>query len=80
MLFEFLNFLGLSDNKINNKTKINSKNSEDTEIINSNEKYNIDIKEFTNSKNEKIQEATEIIPLGNGKALKIVKTKIIGRI
>lgn len=80
MLFEFLNFLGLSDNKINNKTKINSKNSEDTEIINSNEKYNIDIKEFTNSKNERIQEATEIIPLGNSKALKRVKTKIIGRI
>lgn len=79
MLSDFLNFLNLNNKATSKKTITINKNNEEQEVIQSEQVYKIEEKIIIKSNNEKAKQIIEIIPIGNGKALKRVQTQTIGR-
>lgn len=79
MLFNFLEFLGLEYKNKPKKVVINDMETQETEIIDSEQTYKIETKEIKKSDKETIRQTIEIKPIGNGKALRVVTNQMIGR-
>ena len=81
MLIEFLNFLNLKSDNVKQSVEIKEpKTNEEIEIADEEQTYKIIETEYKKSNNKTIKQTIEIVPIGNGKAIKRIKTQCVSRI
>ena len=83
MLFNFLEFLGIEHKEKAKSVTISNKETQEIEIINEiiecEQIYKIEEKEIIKNDKKIIKQIIEIQPLGNGKAIKVVRSQTMER-